>query len=502
MKTLEFPSSAKTCKHLLGGQWEDGETTEQRPVVSPYNGQVIGQLNLGGIAEVNRAVKEAQKAQTQWQRLSMKQRSLPLFRFRQLLQEHSARIANTAAIESGKTFAEADAGLQKGIEIVEFALSLPNLDTLGRAEVSGGVFCQFDRAPLGVVAGIVPFNFPAMVPLWLYPIAITLGNAFILKPSEKVPMTSQIVGELMLEAGFPKGIFSLVNGERPVVEALIDHEDVSAIAFVGSTAVARSIYRRAAERGKRVLALGGAKNYLIATPSADIESSARGIVASFTGCAGQRCMAGSVLVTVGENEALLQRVQALASKIKLGRDMGAVIDHESLSRIEDAIGGAVANGAKLRLDGRGKKPEEFPEGGSWLGPTIIDEATADFECASVEIFGPVLTVLRASSLEEAVALSNRTAYGNATSIFTSRGDEASYVGAHAKAGMIGVNIGVPVPREPFSFGGTGASKFGSGDITGVASLNFWSDLKKITSTWPSKDEVAGSGNQHNRFMLK
>ncbi len=392
-------------------------------------------------------------------------------------------LANTVALESGKTPAEALAGLERGLEVVDYAISLPNLDDGAALEVSRRVTCEVRREPLGVVAGITPFNFPAMVPMWMFPIAITLGNAFVLKPSEKVPLTACRLGELMTEAGYAPGLFSVVHGDRDTVQALVDHPGVQAVGFVGSTAAARAVYTRATGLGKRALCLGGAKNHLIVAPDADEALTVRGVVDSFTGCAGQRCMAGTALVLVAGAERLLEAIVQAAARIELGSGMGALIDAAARERIARAIATAESEGARVLLDGRAAKPPAEYAGGHWLGPTILDRVRPGMECASAELFGPVLAVLRVPNLDEALALERATPYGNATSIFTSSGAVARHVAERATSGMIGVNVGVPVPRDPFSFGGTKASRFGQGDMTGPGALDLWSTLKKITTRW-------------------
>jgi len=350
-------------------------------------------------------------------------------------------------------------------------------------EVSRGVTCEVRREPLGVVAGITPFNFPAMVPMWQYPIAVTLGNAFILKPSEKVPLTAHVSGELMMEAGFPPGVFQVVHGGRDAVEALCDNPGIQAVGFVGSTNVARAVYERTTAMDKRALCLGGAKNHLIVVPDADPEVTIDGVVSSFIGCAGQRCMAAALMIAVGDIDELIDQIIKKASEVRLGPDMGAIIDEASHKRLIADIGKAADDGAKIPLDGRNAKAPEGYEGGHWLAPTIIDHASIEMECATKELFGPVLTIVRVKTLDEALALQDTTPYGNAASVFTTRGDVARYVADRVPAGMVGVNIGVPVPREPFSFGGAKASKFGMGDMTGAGGVELWSKQKKITTKW-------------------
>ncbi len=452
-------------------------------VVSPYTGQVLGSVPDSDPHEVDRIVRGAAEAAPAWARVPIKERTLPLFRFRELVLKYLEDLAHSAARESGKTVAEGRAGVLKGVEVIEYALSLQNLDAGGSLEVSTGVRCEVRREPLGVVVGITPFNFPAMVPMWLFPIAVTLGNAFVLKPSEKVPLTAAMLGELMLKAGYPTGVFSIVNGGRATVDALIDHPSVAAYGFVGSSRVAQHVYARASQLGKRVLALGGAKNTMILAPDADPNLALSGIVASFTGCAGQRCMAGSVLTAVGDCDTLLDGIVAAARAVTLGRDMGALIDAASLARLESAIARGVADGATLRLDGRKPMPPAGCEGGYWLAPTILDGVEPSGFCAREELFGPVLSIVRVPTLQAALDLERASPYGNATSVFTQSGAVARIVSDQATTGMIGINIGVPVPREPFSFGGTKGSRFGHGDITGQGATEFWTQLKKVTSKW-------------------
>ncbi|HEY6878499.1 MAG TPA: CoA-acylating methylmalonate-semialdehyde dehydrogenase [Polyangiales bacterium] len=452
-------------------------------VFSPYSGHLLGSVPDSGPAQVDDIVRGARVAAQGWARTPIKQRTLPLFRFRELLLRELESLALSAARECGKTREEAKAGVLKGIEVIEFALSLQNLDAGGSLEVSQGVRCEVRREPLGVVAGITPFNFPAMVPLWLFPIAVTLGNTFILKPSEKVPLTAARLGELMTEAGYPSGVFSILHGGRAAVEALIDHPDVHAYGFVGSSKVAQQVYARGSALGKRVLALGGAKNTLILAPDAAPELAVPGVVASFTGCAGQRCMAGSLLVAVGESDALVDRIVEQARAMGLPHDMGAIIDAAALHRLEGAIERGVREGATLRLDGRKPHAPAGGEHGCWLAPTVLDHVAPSSSCAQEELFGPVLSIVRVPNLQAALEIERNSPYGNATSVFTQSGQVARIVSDQATSGMIGINVGVPVPREPFSFGGTKGSRFGHGDITGHGGVEFWTKLKKVTSKW-------------------
>jgi malonate-semialdehyde dehydrogenase (acetylating)/methylmalonate-semialdehyde dehydrogenase len=476
------------CQNLIGGKLSSGSGA-QREVKSPYTGATLARLALSTAADVDRAVQQAHAAWPAWRRAPLRERLEPLARLRAGLLEHLAELSQLVASESGKTPAEARAGVLRGIEVIDFALSLQNSDAGAALDVSRGVSCEYRRDALGVVVGITPFNFPAMVPMWMFPIALSVGNAFILKPSEKVPLSASYLGDLAMKAGYPPGIFSVVHGDRDSVEALVQHPLVQAVGFVGSSDVARSVYARAAATGKRALCLGGAKNQLIVAPDADPELSAKAIVDSFTGCAGQRCMAGSLMLAVERGEALVERVQALAASLELGSTMGALIDGAAKARLVGAIERAEREGAVVALDGRKAPVPAQYRGGYWLGPTILDHVRPDMECAQAELFGPVLAVIRVPTLDAALAIEHASPYGNATSIFTSSGAVARYVSEQSTSGMIGVNVGVPVPREPFSFGGTKCSRFGHGDLTGHAGVDFWTDLKKITTKWAVQSDA-------------
>jgi malonate-semialdehyde dehydrogenase (acetylating) / methylmalonate-semialdehyde dehydrogenase len=482
---LNLPPQIIRCPNVIGGVASEGSGREL-DVVSPYTGRAVGRVRLSTEEDVDRAVQAAHSAWPEWRRTPLRERIEPLLRMRGLLLAELEELSQRIAAESGKTPAEAKAGVLRGIEVMDFAASLLNSDAGGALDVSRGVSCEYRRDPLGVVVGITPFNFPAMVPMWMFPIALTVGNAFILKPSEKVPMAASLLGDLATRAGYPAGIFSVVQGDKVAVDALCEHPLVQAVAFVGSSDVARRVYANAAAAGKRALCLGGAKNQLIVAPDADPDLTVRSIVDSFTGCAGQRCMAGSLMVAVGTGERLVGAVKAAAERITLGTGMGALIDAAAKQRLEAAIGKAEGEGAQVLLDGRAAKvPVEYA-GGSWLGPTILDHVLPEMDCARTELFGPVLAVIRVPTLEAALALEQANPYGNATSIFTSSGAAARLSIERSTSGMIGVNIGVPVPREPFSFGGTKRSKFGHGDITGPAAVDFWTDLKKITTKWAAQ----------------
>ncbi len=349
-------------------------------------------------------------------------------------------------------------------------------------EVSKGVYCSSSRVPLGIVASIVPFNFPSMVPHWTIVNALALGNAFILKPSEAVPISSQYTAKLLKEAGLPDGLFNILNGTQSTVENLCDHPDIKAITFVGSTKVAKIVYKRATTNLKQVLALGGAKNHIILLPDANPEMASSNIVASMSGCAGQRCMAAATLIAVGNCDIILDKLIGDAQKIQCGTTLGAVISKAAKERIEAFITEAEMQGAKIILDGR-NTVVPGKENGFYVGPTIIDYATAEMRVAKEEVFGPVLAIVRVDSIDEALAIENANPYGNACSVFTQSGGLANYVTENASAGMCGVNIGVPVPREPFGFGGWNDSRFGSGDITGKSAIGFFTKEKKTTTKW-------------------
>ena len=482
INAVRFPEVSLQAPNWVNGN-ESPSSGARREVISPYTGKRIGTFNESTTAEIDVAIQSASVAFPKWKSTPIKERCQVLFHFRQILLRDLEELSHSVSRESGKTLSEARAGLLKGVEVIEFALSLQNRDEGGKLEVSRGVFCEYRREPLGVVAGITPFNFPAMVPLWMIPIAIALGNCFVWKPSDKTPLTSLPIAKALKEAGLPDGVFTVIQGGKEAVEAILDHPKVAAVGFVGSTPVARAVYTRGTQHGKRILALGGAKNHIILMPDADPDMAAKGIADSFTGCAGQRCMAASVLLAVGDTDRLIQGIVEKASQIRISEDMGAIITVESKKKIESAIQRAKEEGATLPLDGRTPNvPSEYVQG-NWLAPTIIDHVQRDSHAAKEELFGPVLSIIRVKNLSEAIAIENSSEFGNAASVFTNTGAIAERVAREAQVGMVGVNIGVPVPREPFSFGGICDSKFGQGDITGPSSLDFWSNLKKITTKW-------------------
>jgi malonate-semialdehyde dehydrogenase (acetylating)/methylmalonate-semialdehyde dehydrogenase len=404
------------------------------------------------------------------------------------MEKHAQELAYLVHEENGKIMSEAMAEIEKAIEVTEFACSMPQMIAGEVLEVSKGVECRIDRYPVGVVASITPFNFPNMVPNWTIPNALVLGNTMVLKPSEQVPLSPQRIAELLKEAGLPDGVFNIVHGGQAVVEALCDHPGIQAITFVGSTKVAKLVYVRATSRLKRALCLGGAKNHLIVLPDAHEEMAATNIAASMSGCAGQRCMAASAMVAVGESDHIIKRLCEEARKIIPGKNLGAVISQTAKERIERYISEAEEQGAKILVDGRGARVEG-KEDGYYVGPTVIDYVRPEMKIAQEEVFGPVLAIMHAHTVDEALKIENANPYGNAASVFTQSGGVARYVAERASAGMIGVNIGVPVPREPFSFGGWNESKFGTGDITGKSSIEFFTKPKKTTIKWNPEAKV-------------
>jgi len=457
-------------------------------VVSPLDGSVISTLPLSNFDDVDKAVNAAEKAFIKWSAKTLKERVLVFFKYRDLLESHMDELTKLIQLENGKTYGEAKAEVEKSMELCEFAVSMPQIVVNEVQEVSKGVECRIERKPLGVVASITPFNFPNMVPHWTMPNALVLGNTMVMKPSEVVPLSTMRMAELLKEAGLPDGVFNLVNGGKEVVEAICDHPKIKAVSFVGSTKVAKIVYKRATSSLKRCVALGGAKNHLLVLPDANPQMTASNVVASMSGCAGQRCMAASVMVGVDKVQHIIDLMVEEAKSIVPGKNLGSVISEEAKTRIENYIAEAESDGAKILVDGR-NSTVPGKEGGFYVGPTIIDYVTLDMSVAREEIFGPVISIIRAKDLDEAIEIENGSNYGNAAAVFTQSGGLAKEVIERASAGMIGVNIGVPVPREPFSFGGWNESKFGVGDITGRSSIEFWTQNKKSTTKWNPEAQI-------------
>jgi len=457
-------------------------------VVSPLDGSVISTLPLSNFDDVDKAVNAAEKAYIMWSAKTLKERVLVFFKYRDLLESHMDELTKLIQLENGKTYGEAKAEVEKSMELCEFAVSMPQIVVNEIQEVSKGVECRIERKPLGVVASITPFNFPNMVPHWTMPNALVLGNTMVMKPSEVVPLSTMRMAELLKEAGLPDGVFNLVNGGKEVVEAICDHPKIKAVSFVGSTKVAKIVYKRATSSLKRCVALGGAKNHLLVLPDANPKMTASNVVASMSGCAGQRCMAASVMVGVDKVQHIIDMMVEEAKSIVPGKNLGSVISEEAKIRIENYIAEAESDGAKILVDGR-NSTVPGKEGGFYVGPTIIDFVTLDMSVVREEIFGPVISIIRAKDLDEAIEIENGSNYGNAAAVFTQSGGLAKEVIKRASAGMIGVNIGVPVPREPFSFGGWNESKFGVGDITGRSSIEFWTQNKKSTTKWNPEAQI-------------
>ena len=473
--------------NIIGGESVKSTSSRKLEVTNPSTGEVMGEVPLSTSAELDQAVKKAAVAQKDWAKLSLKDRVQVLFRLKALMEDQADALAELIARENGKTIPEAAGELARAIECVEFATSLPQIAAGQVLEVSRGVECKMYRYPLGVVAAITPFNFPMMVPMWMAPTAIAAGNALILKASEQTPFSAVELARLFDEAGLPKGIFSVIHGDREIVEAICDHPEIQAIGFVGSTKVAKLVYERGCKHGKRVKALGGAKNHLVVMPDADVDMTVANVVASATGCAGQRCMAASVLLAVGEVDPILDKIKAKFKSMKAGKDIGAIISTQAKNRILGFIDGASKEGAELAVDGRQSIDPSANPNGNFIGPTIFDRAKPQHAVSCDEIFGPTLTIVRCKTLDEAIGIENNNPYGNAAAIYTSSGEVAHYFMERASAGMIGVNIGVPVPREPFPFGGWNDSSYGEGDLTGHGSFDFWTRTKKITTKWTDKN---------------
>lgn len=475
---MKYPA----VQNFINGKLVNASTEKKLDVISPLDGSLLSSVTMSNQADLDAAVAAAKVALPGWSKTTIKERVQVFFRYKTLLEKHMKELAELCSEENGKIYSESVAEIEKSIELTEFATSLPQLVTGEVLEVSRGVECRTEKVPVGIVASIVPFNFPSMVPNWTIPNALALGNCMILKPSEKVPLSSLKIAELLKEAGLPDGVLNIVQGDVDIVNAICDHPDIEAVSFVGSTKVAKIVYQRATANLKRCLALGGAKNHLMVMPDAIPSMTAQNVAASMSGCAGQRCMAASAMVAVGDVDHIVEKICEEARKVVPGVNLGAVINHESKQRIEKYITDAEKQGAKILVDGR-NPVVPGKEKGSYVGPTVIDYVTADMAIAKEEIFGPVISILRTKTVDEALAIENANPYGNAASVFTQNGGVARYIIDRANAGMIGVNVGVPVPREPFSFGGWNESKFGVGDITGKSSIEFWTKLKKSTTKW-------------------
>jgi len=492
-----------TIDNVIGGARVPPSTNAYLNVVSPATGKVIARVASSNASDVNLAVAKAKEALKSWSSQTLKTRAAKAMKLHELIEENAELLARSVVRENGKSIAEALASVAKANETCEWACTLPSVAQGKHMDVSRGVRCEEYRDPVGVVASICPFNFPIMVPFWTLPIALTLGNVMIMKPSEKTPMTMSIVADLIKKAGYPDGVFQIVNGAVDVVNALCDNPGISAVTFVGSSKVAELVYKRCTTLCKRVLALGGAKNHLVALPDCDIEMAASDVVSSFSGCAGQRCMAASVLLVVGEQEKLIQRIVEKTRTLTRGQEagqIGPVIDGASQARILRILNDAEKKGVKFLHDGRSWAADANE--GFWVGPTVLLHESKDDEALHVEIFGPVLSILKVATWEEALRIENENPHGNAAGVYTQSGAAAEFFSSKFRAGMIGVNIGIPVPREPFSFGGLYGtlSKFGDTDITGDGGLEFFTTRRKVTTKWGKFKGLEGTGEDKAQFQ--
>lgn len=487
------------CKSLIGGEWIVADASDASPVFNPALGEVIAEVPLAGAALVDRAAQAASEAFPAWRDTPAADRAAILFRYRALLEEEFDELALTISIEHGKTLPEARGDLRRGIQVVEFACGAPSL-LMGESleNIARGIDCDSIRQPIGVCAGITPFNFPAMVPLWMFPIALACGNTFILKPSEKVPLTATRLAELAMKAGIPAGVLNLVLGGRDAVDALLVHPKIRAISFVGSTPVARHIYETGTRNGKRVQAAGGAKNFILLMPDATVNESVRGLVEAAFGCAGERCMAGSTAIAVGKaRDIVLPELVSAAGRVRVGAafrdtsaDMGPVITAQHRDRVRSLIDAGESEGARVAADGRAVSVSDAP-GGFYVGPTILDGVSWDSTVMREEIFGPVLNVMHADDLDAAIELANRSAYGNGAAIFTNSGRAAREFRHRIQAGMVGINVAVPAPMAFFPFTGWNESFFGDLHLQGREAIAFYTQQKVTTSRWfaPGEGDV-------------
>jgi malonate-semialdehyde dehydrogenase (acetylating)/methylmalonate-semialdehyde dehydrogenase len=496
--------AVRQIRHRIGGGETAGRSTRTAPVWNPATGEQQAEVLLAEAADVDAAVQAAKAAFASWREVSVTRRARIMFAFRNLVEKHLDDLARIVSAEHGKVFEDAKGEVIRGMEVAEYACGIPQLL---KGEYSEQVSTDVDlfsfRQPLGVCAGITPFNFPAMVPMWMHPIAIATGNTFVLKPSERDPSASNLVAELYAEAGLPDGVFNVVHGDKVAVDAILDHPDVAAVSFVGSTPIARYVHERGTAAGKRVQALGGAKNHAVVMPDADLEFTANHLIAAGYGSAGQRCMAISVAVTVGDvAEPLVERLREKALALKVGpgqdpdSDMGPVVTPQALERITGYIGSGGEAGAELVVDGRRL---EVDGGGFFVGPTLLDRVTTEMDVYRDEIFGPVLAVVRVGSLEEAIDLINENSWANGTAIFTSSGQAARLFQRRVEVGMIGVNVPIPVPMAFYSFGGWKQSLFGDHHIHGPEGVAFYTRAKVVTTRWPEEARDASHHRGHMHF---
>jgi len=480
----------KHCTHWIGGKPWTGQAGVAGDIYNPATGQITGAVDFASAAEVDAAVQAGAAAFDQWRDTSLVKRASIMFAFRELVKEHTAELAQLISSEHGKVASDAAGEVARGLEVVEFACGIPHLLKGAFSEnVSTGVDAYSIRQPLGVVAGITPFNFPAMVPMWMFPIAIAAGNTFVLKPSEKDPSASVRIAELLAEAGLPDGVFNVVHGGKEAVDALLAHPVVKAVSFVGSTPVARYIYETGTAAGKRVQALGGAKNHMVVLPDADLDLAADAAVSAGFGSAGERCMAISVLVAVDPvGDELVAKIGERVARLRVGpgdqseSEMGPLVTKAHRDKVASYLESGVADGATLAIDGRAHPTGGDPDG-FWLGPSVLDHVRPGMSCYTDEIFGPVLSVVRAGSYEQAVGVVNANPYGNGTAIFTNDGGAARRFTHEIEVGMVGINVPIPVPMAFYSFGGWKSSLFGDTHVHGTEGVHFYTRGKAVTSRW-------------------
>ncbi|MGW2521478.1 CoA-acylating methylmalonate-semialdehyde dehydrogenase [Streptomyces sp. NPDC001617] len=491
-----------TIQHWINGAPVQGTATATQPVFNPATGTEQARVVLGGPTDVDTAVHAATTAFETWSESSLTQRTQVMFTFRQLLVDHEEELGRIISAEHGKTIDDARGEITRGREVVEYACGLGDvLKGSFSDQVSRGVDVHNFRQPLGVVAGITPFNFPAMVPLWMHPIAIATGNTFILKPSERDPSAANFVAALYQKAGLPDGVFNVVHGGKDAVDAILTHPGIQAVSFVGSTPIAKYVHEQATAHGKRVQALGGAKNHAVVLPDADLEFAANHITAGAYGSAGERCMAVSVAVAVGDAaDRLVQILERKANEIKVGpgnqpgTDMGPLVTKAAQERVENAVGTAQAQGATVVVDGRGLKLDDPTYAdGFFTGPSLLDHVTTAMDAYQQELFGPVLAIVRADTLDEAIALINANPYGNGTALFTTSGEAARRFQRNIHIGMIGINVPVPVPMSYYSFGGWKDSLIGDHPIHGPEGIRFYTRPKVVTTRWPQPTQQVTAG---------
>ncbi|MBR7195855.1 CoA-acylating methylmalonate-semialdehyde dehydrogenase [Pseudomonas sp. 14A] len=488
-------TTLQKVKLLIDGEWVESQTTEWHDIVNPATQQVLARVPFATAAEVDAAVSAAQRAFQTWKLTPIGARMRIMLKLQALIREHSKRIAVVLSAEQGKTIADAEGDIFRGLEVVEHACSIGTLQMGEFAEnVAGGVDTYTLRQPIGVCAGITPFNFPAMIPLWMFPMAIACGNTFVLKPSEQDPLSTMLLVELAIEAGVPAGVLNVVHGGKDVVDGLCTHKDIKAVSFVGSTAVGTHVYDLAGKYGKRVQSMMGAKNHAVVLPDANREQALNALVGAGFGAAGQRCMATSVVVLVGAAKQWLPDLKALAQKLKVnagsepGTDVGPVISKKAKARILELIESGIKEGAKLELDGRDISVPGY-EQGNFVGPTLFSGVTTDMQIYTQEIFGPVLVVLEVDTLDQAIALVNANPFGNGTGLFTQSGAAARKFQTEIDVGQVGINIPIPVPVPFFSFTGSRGSKLGDLGPYGKQVVQFYTQTKTVTARWFDDDSV-------------